>query len=97
MSVKMIVLSNGDKVIGNMVDIETGKLKIKEAFILKEVMTEEGFSIIPLPFVQTSDSEIIINLANITVYPCNPKKELLDMYTQITSNILIPKSNIRLN
>ena len=97
MNIKLVVLSNGDKVIGDMENIENNGLKIKNSFLLKEIMTEQGFSIIPLPFVQTSDDVIIVNSENIAVYPCTPKKELWDMYTQLTTNLIIPKNNIRFN
>jgi len=94
MAVKVIVLSNGDKVIGNVNSYDAlHMLSVENPFILKEIMTPEGYSMVPLPLVPTSDSEIKINGEHIVVEPCNPKEELLDMYQQMTSNIILPKSN----
>ena len=102
MNISIIVLSNGDKVIGEvgyydngnfiLIDKE-GIMKIKNPFILKEIMTQEGFSIVPLPLVPTSEEQLEINSDHIMIYPCTPKEELLNMYKQMTSNILIPKNN----
>jgi len=92
--IKLIVLSNGDKVIGQVCESEnTNLIILKNSFILKEIMTEQGFSIIPMPLVQTSDEIVNINPNSIVVYPCEPKEELMDMYRQLTSNIIIPKNN----
>ena len=94
MSAKIIVLSNGDKIIGEVKSYnELHMLTIEKPFILKEIMTPEGYSMVPLPLVPTTDSEIKINGNHIMIEPCNPKEELLDMYKQMTSNILLPKTN----
>lgn len=102
MNIQIIILANGDKVIGEIgtydndgtyVMIENNFLTIKNAFVLKEIMTQEGFSILPLPLVPSDDKEIKINFNHVMVKPCSPKKEVLDMYMQMTSNILLPKSN----
>jgi hypothetical protein len=102
MYINIIILSNGDKVIGevgkfdtngNRVTIEDNKLFIKEPFILKEVMTPEGFTILPLPLVTSNEKEFEINADHIMVYPCKPTSEVRDMYKQMTSNILLPKTN----
>lgn len=103
MSVQIIGLSNGDKLIGeigrydldgNYVQFDSNNdLIIKDGLILKEVMTQEGYSLIPLPLVPSDDKEIKINSAHIIIRPCTPKKEVLDMYKQMTSSILLPKSS----
>ena len=101
MYIKIIVLANGDKVIGeigkydqngNFILGEDNKMSIKNPFVLKEVMTQEGFSILPLPLVTSSDEEFEINIDHLMVYPSNPTKELKDMYQQMTSNIILPKT-----
>jgi len=103
MNIKIIVLSNGDKVIGelgtydrdgNYVDVDKKNcITIKNAFVLKEIISQEGFSIIPLLLVPSDDKEIKINFDHVVVKPCSPKKEVYDMYKKMTSNILLPKSN----
>jgi hypothetical protein len=95
MTVKIIVLSNGDKVIGNVNENcnITNILSVESPFILREIMTPEGYSMVPLPLIPTTDTEIKIDARHIMVHPCNPKEELLDMYQQMTSNIILPKSN----
>ena len=101
MTASIIVLSNGDKVIGeigkydqngNFIIEENNKMTIKNPFILKEIMTQEGFSILPMPLVLSKDEEFEININHVMVYPSNPTEELKDMYQQMTSNILLPKS-----
>ena len=101
MDIKIIVLANGDKVIGeigkydkdgNFIFEEDNKMSIKNPFVLKEIMTQEGFTTIPLLLVDSSDEEFEINIDHIMVYPSNPTKELKDMYQQITSNIILPKT-----
>ena len=96
MNVKLIMLSTGEKVIGDLQYIENQSLKIKTPFVLKEVFSETGLQIVPLPLVQSSDEIIEINLNNVIVLPCNPVEELENAYVQLTSSIIIPKSNLNL-
>lgn len=96
MDIKLIMLSTGEKVIGDVQYIENQILKIKTPFALKEVFAESGFQIVPLPLVQSSDETIEINLDNVTVLPCTPVKELENAYIQLTSNIVIPKPGMNL-
>lgn len=102
MNIQIIVLSNGDKVIGEMGShdengtfrmVSESKILVKNPFILKEVMTQEGYSILPMPLLPTSDDMVYINEEHVVVYPCNAREEVVDMYRQMTSNILIPKNN----
>jgi hypothetical protein len=90
------MLSTGEKVIGDFQNIEGQSLKLKTPFLLKEVFSENGLQIVPLPLVQSSDEIIEINLNNVTVLPCNPVKELENAYIQLTSNIVIPKPGMNL-
>jgi hypothetical protein len=96
------MLSNGDKVIGdvgcydedrNFHVIYENKLCVKNPFILREIMNQEGFTIVPFPLLPSDDETVYINENHIMVYPCDPKEDIVDMYRQITSNILIPKRN----
>jgi|LSQX01.1.fsa_nt_gb hypothetical protein len=100
--IQIIVLSNGDKVIGEMGSydkngtfrmVSESKILVKNPFILKEIMTQEGYSLLPMPLLPTSDDMVYINEEHIVVYPCNLKEEIIDMYRQMTSNILIPTHN----
>lgn len=93
-NIKTIVLSTGDKVIGNILNVTEDTMVIKQPFILREIMTNEGISIAPLPFVNSSDEIISINRRHIMVDGCTPTKEITNMYIQMTSNILIPKTNL---
>lgn len=101
MSVRIIMISNGDKIIGdfrkfdvsgNNMFIENNRVTIDKPFVLKEVMTQEGFTIIPLPLVTSNNNEVEINVDHIVVFPCTPTEEIQDMYTQMTSNLVLPKT-----
>ena len=90
------MLSTGEKVIGDVQYTENQTLTIKTPFLLKEVFTEKGIEIVPLPLLQSSDEIVEINLNNVVVFPCNPQKELENAYIQLTSNIVIPKPGMNL-
>lgn len=96
LSVKIIMLVTGEKVIGD-IESNVGFISIKNPYCLKEMVTEDGkYSMFPFPLMPSDDEILKINHENVIVRPCNPKKELFDVYKRLTSNIIIPESNIKL-
>jgi len=101
-SLKMCVLVNGDKLLAKFIGIygnlenenlldENGDYTIRDAIIIKEVMTQTGIGHAPLPFVPECDVDLKMNSSSLLVKPFDPPKTLMDLYTKITSNIVIPK------
>lgn len=94
MSVKVLYLNAGERVLGDMSEERNDVYVFKNAFILKEILTEQGLSFIPAPLMLTTDREIFINKKSVCVHPCNPDAQLSNLHQQITSNLLVPKSNL---
>jgi hypothetical protein len=94
--IKIIVLINGEKVIGRIQDnkiFPNGGYGVEKPFLLKEIMTEKGYSLYPMPLVPTEDEVVEINKDSVMVYPCKPDKQLIDLYTQMTSKIIAPNAS----
>jgi len=93
--IKIIVLMNGEKVIGKLcADSDATKsFKFEQPFLLKEMMTDKGYSLYPMPLVPTDDEIVEINKDSIMVYPCKPDSKLSELYMQMTSKIIAPNAN----
>lgn len=95
--IKVLMLTNGDKVIGNIEEDGEEFIRIKEPFILREIFTKEGPQLLPMPLLPTAEKSIVIWKDAIAVKPCEPLKNLNDDYVQMTSNIVIANPNVNVN
>lgn len=94
-TIKITMLMNGDKIIAKMKNVPDSRLfAMSQAFILKEMMTEKGFSMFPVPAIPSSDDELLISMDSLAILPATPSDELLNLYSKLTSNLVLPKSNI---
>ena len=59
-------------------------------------MTQQGFTIFPIPFLQSSNSHVEINCNHLLVNPCDPNDDIVNMYTKMTSNIIVPGGDKKL-
>lgn len=97
MAIKIIRTSNGELIIGDFIDSVPGILSVKEPYILLESMSGPEYNLTPFPLLPIDDNEIVsINPDCVLVKPCNPKKQLLDGYMQLTSKLIIPKPDLKL-
>ena len=89
----VMILVNGDKLIGKFERLSDDYTIPKDSFVLKEILSNTGFQIIPLPFVQTTDKTVRLKKECVMVEPYNPTEELKTMFMKLTSNLLIPRVN----
>ena len=90
MTVQIFSTTNGERIIANCIyDDEESTMKLNKPFLLKEVMTDKGFTVFPMPLIHTSD-DVEINVDSIMIYPCEPSGELKDLYSQLTSSLVLP-------
>jgi len=96
--VVILMLMNGDKILGDVVesesDVKNEIISIKTPLIIREVLTQTGYQALPPLALMPTDDCVRIPLRSIMVLPCIPNKELVDLYTQLTSSIVLPKSNL---
>jgi len=91
--IKMLVLSNGEKLAGIFEQSSTNPaqlIKCINPVIFKDIMSPQGPGVAPVP-VPTSDNSIEINIDQITIMPFKPKDEFLNIYFKLTSNLTIPQ------
>lgn len=94
MSVKLFVISNGEKVVADVLDENDNVIKVKNPIVLKDVMTDKGISAYPVPLVPTNNSVVEITKSSLIVLPCDPEDQILKAYHKLTSNIVIPESSL---
>lgn len=90
--IKSLVLLNGDKLIFKLIKIYDDRYIVEKPIILKEVLTANGLSIIPVP-IQSNDIEYIIFKNGIIIDCFNPPEEIIELFNKMTSNILVPTKN----
>ena len=93
-NIRVLQLSSGERIIGTIVYNSDDYYKIMNPFILKEIMTEQGISFIPVSLSNKEDEAINVKKRYVSILPYKPIKELEDMYNNLISNIIVPKLKI---
>lgn len=92
--VKMMIVNPWKKIIGRLKD-ESDFYEVEEPFVIEEVMSQRGMSVLPIPLVPTNDSKsrsLQIRKDHVTVLPFDPPEDLEGLYVQLTSNLVLPTS-----
>jgi len=93
MSVQLIVLTSGEKVIGKIKKIEDGinnTMLVEKPLAVKEMVTQEGLSYILLPFLPIKGDSIVVRTDNIAVLPVDADPRIADQYLAQTSSLVLP-------
>jgi len=96
-NVRIIWLSSGERIIGTVLDDNDVPLKyykVTDPYVLKEMMTEQGLSYIPVGLSNKENEVINVNKSCVVIEPYEPIKELKDMYNTLISNIVVPNLKI---
>lgn len=96
MSVQIIVLTSGEKVIGNIEKIEDGinnTMLVKKPLAIKEMVTEHGLSYILLPFLPIKSDSIVVRTDNVAILPVDADPRIADQYQAQTSSLVLPTGN----
>ncbi len=96
MSVQIVVLSSGEKLICNFEVIEeSGRTLalLTRPLSVKEMVTERGVSYILLPFLPMEGDSIKVRYDSISVLPVDADHRLAEQYTAQTSNLVLPTGN----
>lgn len=94
MNIRIFVLSNGDKVVADVIEDGEVLLKVKNPIVLKDVMTAQGISAFPVPLIPTTDTVIKIQKNHVVVQPCPAEKNVEEAYLKLTSSLVIPSNNV---
>ncbi|MEN6294305.1 MAG: hypothetical protein ABFD07_20115 [Methanobacterium sp.] len=96
MSVQLVVLSSGEKLICHFEVIEeSGRTLalLTKPLAVKEMVTHEGVSYLLLPFLPMKGDTIKVRHDSICVLPVDADPRLAEQYTSQTSNLVIPTGN----
>ena len=96
MSVEILVLTSGEKIICTTEKIESSahsQLLLKKPLALKEMVTPEGISYILLPFLPIKGETIIVTTGHIAILPVEADPRLADQYLAQTSSLVLPTGN----
>jgi len=93
MSAQIIVLTSGEKIIGDIERIDDGinnTMLVKKPLAIKEMFTQEGLSYLLIPFLPIKGDSIIVRTDNVAVLPVDADPRITDQYQAQTSNLVLP-------
>jgi hypothetical protein len=96
MAVQVVILTSGEKIVGNIERIEDGvnnTMLIKKPLALKEMITQEGVSYLLLPLIPIKGDSVVVRVDNIAVLPTDVDPRLEDQYLAQTSSLVLPTGN----
>ena len=88
-NIKIIRLATGEDVIGD-IEVMDNEVKVKKSFVLipRQVAPGQPVQLMLSPWQPyTDDKEVVVD-ENKVITMINPKKDILDNYTQNTSGII---------
>lgn len=90
--VKAVVVAPWKVIIGELVIDMESYVELKQPFAIEEILTEKGITIMPIPMSLISPSKIIrINSNQLICNPYDPPEDIVNMYIQATTGLVIPK------
>lgn len=92
MSIQIMLVSPWKKIIGKIKKVD-GSYEVTDGWLLEEIHTREGLSIVPLPIFPSNEKNEVyrFNPASIIIEPVEvTDNKLLEMYTRLTSNLVLP-------
>lgn len=90
--IKMFIIVPCKKIVGKIKEQSSDFYKVEDPFIIEEVMTQKGLSIIPIPISPSEKGGVILEFSknHIVVSPFDPPADIINWYTQQTSNLVLP-------
>jgi hypothetical protein len=96
MSVQIIVLTSGEKIIGNIEKIDDGinnTMLVKKPLAVKEIVSDGGIGYLLIPFIPIKADSIVVRTDNVAVLPVDADARVADEYQARTSSLVLPTSN----
>ncbi len=93
MSVQVMLVVPWKKIIGKIKKIDDRSYEVTDGWLLEEIHTREGLSIVPLPIFPSNEKNGVyrFNSAAVIIEPIDVSDDkILEMYMRLTSNLVLP-------
>lgn len=91
--VQIMLVAPWKKVIGKINKNDDGTYEVKDGWLLEEIHTREGLSIVPMPIFPSNDKNEVYRFKShaIIIEPIEVSDDkILEMYMKLTSNLVLP-------